>query len=735
MTKFKPFFLLIFIFYIVHVHADYGKLSPNTQHFISLLKENKTEQLKKQYRVKEIKNTAYVNVFIFLNDNADVLSLTDLGVKFNSLFNNVVTAQVPVNNIEAVSKLSSVKYVQIGTKVMKRMDAARVAANVDDVQAGTDLAGPFTGKDVIVGIIDNGFQYDHINFYTADGTQTRIKRVWDQNATGTPPSGFSYGAEYTTQSAIFNAKNDFTDESHATHVTGIAAGSDKNNGNNYFGVAPDADIVMVSYNQNDNSSDNVSLADGIKYIYDYASSVGKPCVVNMSLGSHLGPHDGTSAFDQVCDQLQGNGRLLVGAAGNEGSDKLHIYKQFSAATDTLKSFLKFYSSTSLDGQADLWGDVDKDFQIKVVIYNKNTKAITFSTPFFNAATVNDQTYSVTAASNGITGKIYFYSERNVLNNKPNAFVYLDLSQINTYYNVGLIITATDGSSVHGWADDFYSYFSANSVSGWTDGNSTSSVGEIGGTGNKIISVGAYTSKKSFVNINGQTYPLGETLGKIASFSSKGPTPDNRVKPDITAPGTVLVSSFSSAVINNSDFSDYLVKKNVVNGVSYYYGAMQGTSMATPFVTGILATWLGANHDLNPDQVRTILQTTSISDTYTGTIPAGGSNTWGFGKIDAWNGIKKCISLASAVDNVSADKEIILYPNPCTDNFSALFTAYDSNVKVTIFAINGQQVMTKNLGTVEAAREEKFDINQLPKGVYMVSITGNNHYKTYKILKK
>lgn len=61
-----------------------------------------------------------------------------------------------------------------------------------------------------------------------------------------------------------------------THVTGIAAGAYK--GNEYYGIAPDADLVLVSYNVSDNSSSNTSITDGIKYIYDYAESVGKPCV-------------------------------------------------------------------------------------------------------------------------------------------------------------------------------------------------------------------------------------------------------------------------------------------------------------------------------------------------------------------------------------------------------------------------------------------------------------------------
>ena len=203
---------------------------------------------------------------------------------------------------------------------------------------------PFRGKDVVIGIIDYGFQYDHITFFDAETrSDLRIKRVWNQNATGdTPPVGFSGGREYKTQEEILAAKyDDSTDDiGHGTHVAGIATGAFT--GNVYRGVAPEADVALVSYKMDDSSSSNVSISNGIKYIYDYATSVNKPCVVNMSLGMHLGPHDGTSTFDVVCDQMQGEGKLLVGSAGNEGADKVHVEKTL-AEGDSLKTFVSFMS--------------------------------------------------------------------------------------------------------------------------------------------------------------------------------------------------------------------------------------------------------------------------------------------------------------------------------------------------------------------------------------------------------
>ena len=76
---------------------------------------------------------------------------------------------------------------------------------------------------------------------------------------------------------------------------------------------------------------------------------------------------------------------------------------------------------------------------------------------------------------------------------------------------------------------------------------------------------------------------GQTLNQLVSFSSLGPTADGRMKPDITAPGSMLISSFNSSTSSNRNGEDYnyVVKQENVNTVNYYYGSMEGTSMATP----------------------------------------------------------------------------------------------------------------------------------------------------------
>lgn len=739
MIKRNIFTLLLFLPLFLFSQAfKAGKISPFTANFLTNYNEKivNTSGIKKiqsRFSVKRINNINYVNAFILLNENANIDVLRANGIKINTISPLIITAQIEVDNIEKIAMLPDVKNLQIGLPVHRKMDKARAATNVDKVQAGTDLPIPYFGKNVIVGIIDSGIEYGHINFFDSTGTTLRIKRVWDQNITGTPPANFSYGTEYTTQTAILNARYDNRTETHGTHVTGIAAGSDKNNNNIYYGVATAADIALVSYNLNDSTTDNVSISDGIKYIYDYATSVKEPCVVNMSLGTQIGPHDGTSAFDQLCDALQGKGRLLVGAAGNEGSDSLHISQTFTPTNSTLKTFFTYNDSTKLIGVADIWGDLNKTYSIRVVVFNKNTGTEIYTTSTFNAATSGNKSYTLTSA-NGAVGTIQIYTETDPLNNKPNAFVGSDMDSISPGNAIGIILTAQSGT-VNAWADDFYSYFIGNKIDGWTNGNSTNSISEVGGTGKQIISVGAYVSKTTFTNTLNQSYRSYETLNQLASFSSTGPTIDGRIKPDITAPGSLVVSSYSNAIITDPNYSDYIIKKSLVNGQNYYYGQLQGTSMATPMVTGILATWLEAYNDLSPDDVRTILQQTSISDTYTGTIPSGGSNSWGYGKIDAWNGIQACLKLALIQRVEASNDNCLIFPNPTAGSFNVLFGIKDSNVQLTVYNLNGQQVYTNQIGDVSIAQDVVINLPGLATGVYLVAIKGNLQYKTLHLLKK
>ena len=233
MKQLKFFFILLFFPVLLWGQNSLeGKMSPYTRHFLSMLKKSNDnpmskERLEKSFVMRKEGNRIYVNAFVLLSKDADIEVLKSNEVQINTIANNIVTARIPVDVLETIASLPDVLRIDIGCPVKKKMDLARPLGNVDKVHQGVELEHGFKGKGVIVGIVDTGFEYGHINFYSPTEKSLRIKRVWDQNQSDGPlPDGFYYGAEYKTEKDILNAQYDLKDETHATHVTGIAAGSD-----------------------------------------------------------------------------------------------------------------------------------------------------------------------------------------------------------------------------------------------------------------------------------------------------------------------------------------------------------------------------------------------------------------------------------------------------------------------------------------------------------------------------
>ena len=598
----------------------------------------------KTYGIITQNQVQYVNVFIGVADNFKVADLAPYGFLPGTISPAMVTGMVPLQNIEALANDVNVKYLSAEQKAAPALDSAKIASRVNLVHQGYQLPHAYFGDGVVVGIVDIGLNYDHPNFYDTTGlTNFRIKRVWEQLATsGTLPVGFSYGRELATATDIINAQRDITLYSHGTQVLGIAAGAGGGLGAAYRGVAPNSDIVMVSTDGTPSK-----LLDGISYIMAYATSVGKPCVVNLSWGSHLGPHDGNSAFDKLCDVLVGPGKIIVGADGNQGADSIYLAKTYAGNDTSLFSFIRFpFSSNGTNGQAniDLWGNENEDFKIAVNLYNTTTNQYEDNTAYFsasNSAAILDTLYD----SDGTPQRTFLSISSGIdaLNNKPHILLNINSTQqsnSNQYVQIELV---AKNSQTKAWAADGNAIFSSRGYGGKVSGGATSStMGELGGTGKSIISVGAFTAKTDYKALNGNPFSIAgqNTIGTIASFSSKGPTADGRVKPDITAPGNFLISSvnrYHSAYTSSSN-SVAAVASNA--GGNWYYAYSAGTSMATPVVTGTVALWLQADPTLTPAQVKQYLKDSAITDVFTGTILPTGSNTWGWGKVDAWRGLQK-----------------------------------------------------------------------------------------------
>ncbi len=691
------------------------KLSPNTT---LMLMDNNTSVI----GVKSTdQNETYIEAFIHLSDASVVDELKALGVTIQSVLSDrLVTAAVPMSAIGGVADLAGVEYIQAGSEARLLMDEARKDCNVDACHTATADMGAYTGKGVVVGIVDNGFQYSHVDFMTSDGKSTRVKRVWDQNTTGKAPKNYDYGTEYTELDEMKAAKYDMTSTFHASHVTGIAAGADKASG--YYGVAPDADLVLVSFK---NATTNI--VDGIKYVFDYAESVGKPCVVNISLGQHLGPHDGTSATDQAFAEMTGPGRIIVGACGNEGSENLHATKTFTESDKTMKVMLGYGSSTSSTktSYVDIWGSKDTDIKVKTVVVENLRGKIVAESPEVSVGGTTETKYTFPDGSNAVA-TVQMAATRDASNNCPDVLLMCRATSITEGYKLGIVVTGEAGSTVHMWDCASNGVFLTPNKRGWTDGDNNCTVGELGGTGEGVISVGSYNTKLTYTTIGDGTYEANTDLvGKlhdISSFSSIGPTVDGRTKPDVAAPGCAIVSATSRY------YASFSASTSVAQSGSDYYDINIGTSMASPFVTGTVALWLQANPNLTPAQVRNLIQKTSRHDDYTG--EASTTNyVWGAGKIDALAGLKEAIAYTTGIDDAAQTAPLFRVETDSRSRTARFFFADAAGTAdVAVYNAVGQQVAA----TVVTGNGQSLDLSTLASGVYLFRMQRGSQVQTLKV---
>ncbi|WP_437986074.1 S8 family serine peptidase [Sorangium sp. So ce117] len=196
------------------------------------------------------------------------------------------------------------------------------------------------GEGVVVGVVDTGLDVTHPDFRDKDG-KTRIRWMLQAGS----PKGLhaalehTYGCDDPDQSACAIFSDADIDAmlaqskpgilrdiaGHGTHVASIAAG----NGGpmvserpRYVGVAPAATLIIAAPARPGEGFDDPDILKAVQFIFDRAEELNMPAVVNLSVGSDFGPHDGTSPLEAGLAAMVGSahpGRAIVVAAGNSGA--------------------------------------------------------------------------------------------------------------------------------------------------------------------------------------------------------------------------------------------------------------------------------------------------------------------------------------------------------------------------------------------------------------------------------
>ncbi len=683
----------------------------------------------------------------YFSGNNDCVILSELQDP-DGFDNKIVHLQFTLKGWNLIQMSPEILYVDVSSKLNSPRslnDTARIHSRVYLAEEGlrNGLNQNYNGKNVLIGVVDIGFQTDHPTFYSSDGNQYRVKRFWNQQKIGIPPSQFNYGIEYKDSNTISSAVDD--DGTHGTHVAGIAGGSGLGSPNlKYRGMAPMSDLAFVGIKYTNDTLTgsglgdyivaNPTIIDGYNYVFKYAERIGQAAVCNLSWGMHTGPHDGTSLFDRSVKALVGSGRIIVGAAGNDGGNQMHCNQKldgdtvYTVAID--KNRRDFRRENIL---VDIWGGVNDRLSIQVALVDTFGNKLLESQWNRAGDCINCGAYK-SLLTNGLDTIWIVWTEQNyVFNKKSNMLLIVEHNRPNTgYIRLGI----TSSGEYNAWnSGQAYRWTSGSFLKGhkgqsfgknFVEGSPEGSVGENGGSGTHTLTAGAYINRNEWTNYKGEYfYQSWNEVGSIAGFSSRGPMPKSqefptgRIKPDIIAPGQMIASSLHRRLVPGW-LNNELVYKTQYKGSDVYWAMFSGTSMASPHVAGIVALYLQANEWLTPAEIRQLWRLTARKDKYTTNDSNGNS---GFGKIDAYETLKILDQYTGLKQKdkkegwgyfLKNDRELLVGNNKLCEH-----------IQVEIFSMNGVRVMSK-----KGKNELSFDISGLSGGMYFLKAQNLESYESF-----
>lgn len=726
--------------------------------------------------------------FVKIADGYSRDDLVDAGMNVLAVRGNIAIVSVAIDNIKQCAANPAVKKMSLQQPVKHLLDKSRKSVGIDAIHKGEEgLDLPYTGKNVLVGIVDQGMDPNHIAFLDETG-KSRVTYLTKFDGTvdkyGNPNYSL-YGDEiydYDQSGNIYwyPPVSDFsTDELsayHGSHTMGILAGGYKGNvtvakgvvgetpvyediPNPYYGVATDA-IIAASCGE----LQDACIAFGLNGILDYAAyareAEGMPSVMSLSLGSNAGPHDPKGLMNQFLDEC-GDETIVVLAAGNEGDLKIALSKNMTASDNKMATMIYpfgyRYDPTKVAGTNNTYVRNDA-----VLIYSNDATPFTISA--FIMTQQDDGTWRKRATYDisSDTGNYFLSSDyyANYVGGSTNStvaryfdgyigggtmldedlgrwygvFDYYLYTNPETGYNddgseaviVGFEVTGHDGQRIECYCTGWNTWMSNYGMDNYMDGSRDGTISDMA-VGYNVLTVGAYTENRLWINLNGEMYGYleedGFVIGDIGQYSSYGTLADGRTLPHVCAPGSAVISAMSTPYVENyyRGYESYIPMnfraKATVGGRDYYWKAETGTSMSTPLVAGAIALWLEADPTLTITDVKDIIAQTSKRDEF---VEAGNPVQWGAGKFDALAGLKEVIR-RSGIQGITVDSnnDRLIFTHAGNGVYD-IFVGDASELDVKVYNLAGATVYSRKFDGCEASA----DFSSLASGVYVVSANGH-----------
>jgi subtilisin family serine protease len=513
------------------------------------------------------------------NADDEVAAIIQLGrdtvlpknVRVITQFGDMITIRTNRSNLLKLSSAPEIVDIASGATYVGpdlEMDVVTSPELSSDEITPSDIRRPegegATGRGVVVGVIDWGFDFAHPDFRKPDGT-TRMLALWDQRGGKLPTSPQPFGYGVVHDRAAINAALKQKDPyaalgyhpadadtgigCHGTHVLSIAAGSGGKDSPS--GIAPEADLVVVHnapWNEVESGrlGDSVTIFEGVDFISQAAHE--RPWVVNMSMGRHGEEHKGLSALEKGLDAAirSASGRAVCLSAGNYFNKRIHASGQLRPTQERTLVW-HILEGKPTNNQLEFWYSWQDKFELSVRSPDGSISA---------RAGIGDRAKFMVDGKE--VGNIYHRSqELNALDNHIVLYLY-DNAPTGEWVITLSGVDVIDGR-YHAWVERDVSCPKCQSRLRAEDADPKYTTGTIC-NGRRTLAVGAYDKHDPEM--------------RLGAFSSAGPTADGRLKPDLCAPG-VSVLAARSAPRDATKQVPLLTR-------------MSGTSMAAPHVTGTVA---------------------------------------------------------------------------------------------------------------------------------------------------
>ena len=640
-------------------------------------------------------------------------------------YGDIYIASIPIDRMGVLSLDPRVLRIEANRSHQVHTDITAQHVNALPAYEGIGLPQAYTGKDVVMGVMDIGFDLTHPTFYDATASQYRIKRMWDHISPDTLNSNFYVGRDYVGTEELLSVAHSYDglEQTHGTHTLGIAAGSGYNSP--YRGIAYESDICLVA----NACSEDLPLIDsanvykytyatdalGFKYIFDYADSVGKPCVISFSEGSPQDFYGYDILYYAILDSLMGPGHILVASAGNDGDYPSYFHKE--PGRELAGNFL-YSTNDHCSGTI----KTDHDIDIRTVVYHGGIN----DTILVNTSQIlelPDSEYVDTFYVDDIRYIVDIYAYPSCYDEKEMCYDYIivAMGRLGSPDRVSLELIGREADV------DYYK------TSGYlvprpeinpllNDGENICNIHSPASAPN-VICVGATGYRTGITNYLG-VYKSNDrgTDGIRSGYSSVGPTYDGRIKPDVVAPGTNIISSYSSYYLENHPTANDIswdVEHFDFNGRTYAWNTNTGTSMSTPVVAGAIALWLQANPRLTPNDVMGVISRTSQQVDGSLSYP---NIYYGYGQIDVYKGLLDVLGTVG-IDGISDHQPEAVAIRPTADGMVGIMFGQMPQLPFTVQVYQVTGSLLRSFTIPESQMSVTIDVRDLPHGVYIVQVDG------------